>query len=262
MSILQVSSRRIGREPDCTLCGAGSTISFNWKYATTAARPESKLDSLVFIEPQPLRYGTLFRCRSCGQPWYLDGEQQFMNFMPRDRLPLIQDWNRQPIALRSEHVSELRKIGRTPPDLYGNGAQFHETPCAVTAGRGERFELAIVSLERHPPFEDWRTCRLATEIARIEPSPYALPLAIRVASSQAEEMRMGLAPTLVEAPDGALLTLNSTQSFLVREGCPSSEVVLSNRQVNLKKLPPVYSRPEGIVYFVADPIPDGRLYGS
>jgi len=182
-----------------------------------------------------------------------------MNFVPRDRLPLIQDWNRQPISLRSEHVSEIRRIGRTPPDLYGNGSQYHETPCAVTTDQGERFELAIVSLQRHPPFEDWRTCRLATDIARIGPSPYTLPLAVRVASSQADEIRMGLAPTLVEAPDGVLLTLNWTQSFLVREGCPSSEVVLSNKPVNLKKLPPVYSQPKEVVYFVADPIPEGRF---
>lgn len=252
MSLLIVSSSRSGRKPDCKFCDAGSTISFNWQYAQTTTQPNAKRDLSVFVDPKPLRYGTLYQCKACGQPWYLHGEPEFMSFVPRERMPLIQQWNGQPILLPPEQISELQKIGRTPSDQYGNGAEFCETPCAVTTVKGEQIEMAVVSMQRHAPFEDWRNYRLATEIAQVRPSPYALPLSVRVATSQADELRMGFAPTVVELPGGELAVLNWTQHFFVRQGCASSEVVISRRPLNWKKLPPVYNRPSDVVYFVAD----------
>lgn len=241
-----ISSQRMDKKPDCRICGAGSTISVNWQYA----------DQAVFAEPKPLRYGTLYRCKACGQPWYLHGEPAFMSFVPRERLPLIQRWNEQPILLPPEHLSELQRIGRTPPDQYGNGRQFHETPCAVTTLQGEPIEIAVVSMQRHAPFERWRDYRLASEIAQIRPSPYALRLSVRVASSQADEVAMGFAPTFVELPDSEVMALNGTQHFFVQEGCDATDIFLYRRPLKQpgkgKKYPPVYSGTNGIVYFVAD----------
>lgn len=252
MSLLQISSNRLGRDPDCQICGAGSTISFNWEYAKTTSRPDAKRDLSIFTHPQELRWGTLFRCASCGQPWYLDGEAQFMNFVPRDRLALIHEWNNHQILIKPELLTKLEMIGRTPPDLYGNGAQFHETPCGVLTKSGERIDLAIVSMQRHAPFEDWRQYRRASEIQDIYPSPYALPLAVRTATSKADEIRMGFAPTLVKMPDGQAIILNWTQNFFVRDGCDAGAIVLSGQHLDMKNPPEIYSPPKNITYFVAD----------
>lgn len=252
MSLMQVSSRRLGRNPVCEICGAGSTISFNWEYAKTTNRPDAKRDLSIFIHPQELRWGTLFRCMSCGQPWYLDGEAQFMNFVPRNRLALICKWNEYQIRISQEHLSKLEVIGRTPPDLYGNGAQFHETPCGVLTKSGERIDLAIVSMQRHPPFEDWRQYRLASEIQDIYPSTYALSLAVRIATSKADELRMGFAPTLVEQANGQLIILNWRQNFFMKEGIDARAIKLSQRRLDMKNPPEIYSPPKNITYFIVD----------
>jgi hypothetical protein len=252
MSLLQTSSSRLGHDPDCRICGAGNTISFNWEYAKTTSKPEAKRDLTVFISPQKMRWGTLFQCASCGQPWYLDSDAQFMNVVLRERIELIQKWNDHAILIGSNNLARLEEIGRTTPDLYGNGAQFHETPCGVMTKSGEKIDLAIVSIQRHAPFEHWRQYRLASEIETIYPSPYALPLPVRVATSRADEIRMGFAPTLVELPNGQVIILNWTQNFFVRDNCNTSAIVISQKKLDMKSLPEIYSPPNNIIYFVAD----------
>jgi hypothetical protein len=121
----------------------------------------------------------------------------------------------------------------------------------MTAG-GEQIDLAIVSLQQYAPFEEWRDYRLGSEIATLRPSSHALPLAVRIASSRAEEVRMGFSPTLIDLPGGEWLALKGRASFLVRPGCNSSEAVLSSRTVDWMQPPPVYREPKP-VYFVADP---------
>ncbi len=252
MSRLQISSSRLTCEPHCQTCGSGATISFNWEYAKTTVRPDARRDLSIFVSPQKMRWGTLFQCSSCGQPWYLDGNSQFMNLVPRERIGLIQKWNEHPILIGSEYRSKLEDISHTPPDLYGNGSQYHETPCGVITKSGERIDVAIVSIQRHPPFEAWRQYRLASEIESIYPSPYALPLPVRVATARADEIRMGFAPTLIELPNGQVVILNWAQNFFVREGCDASAIVLSQKKLDMKNPPEIYSQPNNITYFVAD----------
>jgi hypothetical protein len=63
---------------------------------------------------------------------------------------------------------------------------------------------------------------------------------------------MGRAPTTIETPNGELLALNWTQSFLVSSRCKAGEVVVSNRRLDWSNPPGVRGRPDGVVYFVAD----------
>ncbi len=252
MSLLPISSSRLGRSANCKDCGSGSTISFNWEYAKATRLRDYQRDLSVFAELKALRYGVLYKCRSCGQPWYLCGDPAFMNFVPMDRLPIIDRWNEHPIALPTEFTECLAAIGATPPDIYGNRSQFQETPCAVTTIDVQKIDMAVISIQRHAPFEEWRNYRLATEIASISPSPYTLSLAVRVASSKAEEVRMGFAPTLVETGDGELVVLNWTQSFFVWRNCKASDVVVSQRRFDWKNPPPVYNGAKNVVYFIAD----------
>jgi hypothetical protein len=249
--MLQVSSRRIGGTPDCTVCGAGSTISFNWQYARNA-KPEAGRDLSVFVKSRDLRFGALYRCRMCEHPWYLCGAPEMMNSVPRSRVDLIDLWNQAPVALPATVFYNVLAVGSTPPDVYGNGIQYREYPCSVVLHSGEQIQMAVVSFQEHAPFEEWRTYRLASEIAAVSPSPHALPLEVRVATSRAEEVRMGFSPTLVELPTGQTVALNWTQSFFVREGCKASDVKLSSRRLDWKNPPTVYNGTSGVVYFVAD----------
>jgi hypothetical protein len=252
IALIPVSTSRLGEKATCDSCGAGKLLSFNWRYAQDAPKPEHRRDLSVFVDPMALRFGSLYECKVCGQPWYLYGDPSFMNFVPPARMELIRRWNESEIALAPEHVRKLKAIGPTPPDIYGNRRQYCEVPCAVTTLEGARIEMAVVSVQRHAPFEHWRTYRLASEIAEIEPSRYALPLSVRVAASKAEEIRMGFAPTMVEWPNGGPIALNWSQHFLVRPGVSAGDVRVSKRDIDMKKPPEVYNGTKDDVYFVAD----------
>lgn len=255
MSMTILGSQRLDHDSDCSHCDAGKTISFNWDHAKTATRADDKRDLSIFVEPKPLRFGTLFRCKVCGSPWYLSGDDpQMMSNVPRERIPLINQWNERPVVLSDEQVAILRKIGRTPSDVYGNRREFHETPCAIKTRQGEEIQMAIVSMQRHAPFEYWRNCRLATDIAQISPSPFALPLAVRKATSQADEIRMGFAPTLVDLPGGKSIILNWAQNFFQRDGCDTSAIKVSSKEFDMGALPEIYSGPDSVIYFVADDV--------
>lgn len=247
-----VSTSRLGNHEGCKACGAGNLISFNWDYARTAPKPENRRDTSMFVNPVPLRFGALYECQVCAQPWYLCGEPAFMNFVQRERVDLIQRWNAQEITVPLQQAAQLKAIGHTPPDVYGNGSQYREFPCAVTTTDGATIDRAIVSLQRHAPFEEGRNARLATDIAEIRPSPFALPLTVRVATSKASEVRMCFAPTLVELPNGEVNVLNWSEHFFVKPGIQAGAIVLSRQRINMEKLPPIYQGPSDTVYFVAD----------
>jgi hypothetical protein len=214
----------IGSDRDrvCRYCRAGSVLGFDWEYAKTLP-PESRPLLLSFVPALPLRRGTLDRCKHCDQPWYFDDETRGMSRVSRDRVPLIEAWGRHPIVLASEHLAELRKIGRTPPRWGLELRQEHQFPCAITTTSGEHFDRAIVSFQRHPPLEDRRNYRLGSEIVRVQPSPHAAPLAVRVAASQADEPHPGAIQTVFKAPDGSVIHLDETLNF--RAGSVSAREV-------------------------------------
>lgn len=175
-----------------------------------------------------------------------------MQFVSSERLELVEKWDKAPIRLSASQMVELEDIGCTPPDVYGNGVQFQETPCLVVTKDGETIDLAVVSLQRHAPIEQWRPYRLASDIEEIRLSPFALPLAVRRATARAEEIRMGFSPTLVILPSGEELALNGTNHFLVWNGCDASRVQLSHRGFDMRTPDKVYGGHSGVVYFVAD----------
>ncbi len=227
-------------------------VSFPWESSSGPLTQTTQRDRSVFVKSRELRHGCLYRCRVCDAPWYLFGQPEIMHAVPNERLDLISKWNEHPQLLSDEFKTILQSIGRTPPDRYGNGREFNETPCCVETVHGETIERAVVSLQQHAPIEDWRNYRLASEIARIKPSASALPLAVRIATSQAEEVSMGFAPTYIESPEKEILTLNWTQHFLVKPGWDANKVALSRKAVDTQSPPVIYNGTEGIVYFVAD----------
>ena len=241
-----------GALPDCESCKAGALLSFTW--GASSGDETFAVERSAFVRSTELRYGALYECKSCGQPWYLSGPLAVMHVVPQHRLELIYSWNRQPTTLPREQRAVLARIVPTPrPEVYGVPQETVETPCAVRTVQGERFEAAIVTIQQHAPFESWRSVRLAADIAAIEPSRYALPLRIRRAAAKAKEVAMGFAPTVIELPDGRRWTLNGRQSFFVEDGVSPTEFVLArSRPSSGQPTPPIHTDSEDVVYFVAD----------
>ena len=253
MSVIYASCGPVGGPFGCKRCGAGYSNRFNWDFPQPYSRRKFPHDLRVFVEPVALRVGTLFRCQSCGQPWYRCGEPAMMNFVPGDRLDVVLRWNELEIVLPTAAASVLQTIGPTPPGLYGDGRR---TPCAVTTIDGERIDRAVVVELGRAPFEWWGPSRLATEIAELRPSPDALPWAVRAATSLAEETRMGFSPTLVESPTGELMWLNCIQNFLDQPGWAAADVaVAARRPLDPDNWPPIYVGTKGVVAFIVDPYP-------
>lgn len=244
-------------KPYCRLCGAGRLESFNWSYAKKHPSEEnsyaykySKEDLYIYKFLKNLRIGSLFKCKLCNHLWYLDGEELFINSVPSNKLELIEQWNYSPINLSTEHTQILKEIGRTPPDIYGNGKQYKEFPCKVVTKKGEIFDFAIVVQQKHAPFEGLRNCRLATDIQSIQTSPFALHLEVRIATTKVGEVGMGYAPTFVEKPTGEQMIFNGTQNFYDGKDCLASDIKVAkdnnyNRGYN-------YYCNAKVTYFVAD----------
>src|SRR5262245_54359781 len=123
----------------CGVCHSGGLLMFQWNRKWWAWVGVLRL--FVFIKPEPLRWGTLYRCKACGSRWYLDDAKEWMCNIQNDRIPLIYEWNAHPISLAPALIAVLDAIGPTPPDIYGNGRQYKQTPCGVVTTSGERIDL-------------------------------------------------------------------------------------------------------------------------
>jgi hypothetical protein len=244
----------------CEACQAGRLETFSVGHAERQSEADAQdpignarqaLGSLTIW--QPLRRGALYRCEVCGRPWHFEEQGGQMTNIPEDRVALVLRWSRGPIMLPATIRSELERIGRSPQVPLLSGLLYEQTPCAVVTTAGEPIEMAMVSIQRHAPFEPYRQSRLGSEIADVYPSPYALPLWVRIATSQAEEFRWGLFPTDIEMPDGATFTLDGQPEFLNRDGYRGSDAFLpvDGRPLG-KEMPGAVQLSKDVVYFVAD----------
>ncbi|MGE5502467.1 MAG: hypothetical protein ACM3W4_11135 [Ignavibacteriales bacterium] len=246
-----IGTSRLGVEPTCGVCRAGATTSFNWGYAKQ--QPEQKSLIAAFRHWQDLRRGSLYRCEACNECWHLNDDQREMTHVAADRLSLVLAWNQQAITLSHEMVSTLETIGETPPDRYGNGSRQRLTPCCVTTKGGEKVELAMICVQKDAPVQDYWTFRLGSEIHAVAPSPHALPLAVRLATSRAHEMRMGFCPTLIEMPDHRRFVLNGTPNFFMETGYAAVDSrVVEGSYFEQDPPPPFAQAPNGIIYFIVD----------
>ena len=171
--------------------------------------------------------------------------------MPEDRLPFVLEWSASPIVMAREMLETLEKIGETPADRYGNGRDERNFPCGAVTDAGERIDLATVSFRSTCPYGAMNY-RLATEIVAIYASPYALPLDVRRATSEAHETHMGLAPTPLIMPSGQLFVLNGRADFFVKSGYVASQARLAT-SVPQNVHPEIIGKPKEVVYFIADP---------
>jgi len=212
-----------------------------------------------FINPHPLKVGTLFECSTCGSHWYMEYEENYIDYIDDSWMPKILEWSSSHLVLTEQQEQLLEDIGSTPFREGYVKSRENDTPCTVRTKSGELFEFAIISKMVNAPYAQMIDYRLASEIEEISASQYALPLQIRTATAKAREISMGYAPTDVVLSNGHSLILNLTVNFLKLPGVDATKTSLFRhwtQYFDLKTLfekPKIYSGEYDIVYFVADP---------
>lgn len=247
-----VGTSRLGVEPNCTACGAGAAISFNWAFAHERGSPEDAERIAPFTSWKSLRRGWLYRCSVCHEVWHLDGGGQTMTYVSSARLPLVLEWDREPIKLTEDLEARLDQIGPTPPDVYGNWSDRRVTPCKVITTAGEQVDPAMICVQLDAPVQDYMHFRLGSEVADIGDSELALPLDVRLASSRAHEMRMGFSPSLIQMPDGKRFVLNGMTSFMAEPGYDAADACIAEGSYFAENPPPPFLHSPDITYFVVD----------
>lgn len=248
-----MGTSRLGVEPLCQACGAGASLWFSWRHAHERRSSEDLRRISPFVYWRALRRGKLYKCGVCDEVWYLDEDEVRMTHVESNRLPLVLDWNREASSLPAAMSDVVRRIGPTPPDVYGNGSEHRVTPCAVTTHSGEHFDKALICIQRDPPVENGLRFRLGSEIAEITESPFALPRLVREASSRAHEIRMGFSPTLIEMPDGRRFVMSGLTHFFVAPGYDASDARAVAGSYFSEPVPPAFVEiPNDVIYFVVD----------
>jgi len=248
-----VSTTRLGAEPTCGACGAGAGISFNWAFAHEQSRGNDLDRTAAFAAWMDLRRGTLFRCNVCHQAWHLDGREQTMTHVAEERLSLVLEWNKATDALTKDQQARLEQIGPTPPDVYGNWSDRRVTPCRVTTTTGEVVDPAMICVQLDAPVQSDMDFRLGNDVADLTGSEFALPLDVRLASSRAEEMRMGFSPSLIEMPNGKRFVLNGMTNFMAEQGYDAREARVATGNYFSEDPPPAFVRSSlPMTYFVFD----------
>lgn len=243
-------SMRLDSPASCESCGAGKIIGFNYP----AYVKNMKGAPSVYEVRQDLGVGGVAACIFCGAQWYLDYDGERLSRIPEEAVPLVQRWASESQALSEKNLAALRRIGATPPDVYGNGSGSVRTPCGIVTTAGERIDAAIVCQQNRPPFEH-EPSRLASDIAEIYESPYALSLPVRIGTTRSHEVNNGFAPTVVRTPRGEMLLFNWTNNFYDGGACaPGDLKLVGEGNVPLDALinKGIYQFRRPVVYFVAD----------
>jgi hypothetical protein len=202
----------------CLTCTSNRYVSFNWKYATEGKDKKMAMFASHFQLARPLKFGYLYECPSSHRRWFLDDDGANMYFVPAEKAELVERWDKEPLRLSTHQIQILSDIGGTEADKYGNGKGEIKIPCAIQDALGKLHDPTLIVITKMPPIQEWRRqIMLGGPDVSIQPSDFALPLSVRLATLNADELRMGFAPTLVRSSDDQRFLLNwSTQVFSYR----------------------------------------------
>jgi hypothetical protein len=242
--------------PGCPSCDGTRYTRFNWKLALeTKGHEIDKYPKCLRLERR-LKVGVLYGCPACHAKWYLDDGEETMSVIPAARLPLLDAWNSRSVRASSEVLLAAAGIGATSRPQVLTRGRCLQVPCDAVTKAGQHIEMAMLLFQSGPPIDLADSAvGLVDELARIEPSAIALPARVRLATTEAHEVRMGLSPTIVMAPDGQVHVLNGTVNFFTAFGIRGQDIVLSNASVS--EWPPMMAEePKTITYFVGDWFPE------
>ena len=205
--------------------------AFDWDYAVAGRLSDPGVNVAAVRIVRPLKFGELLCCEACSQQWFLmrrgDGgsSQSWVKAVPRDRENMLQRWSEESHRPDDATYALLRGIGASPSDGTGFGARTVAVPCRVLLSNGESRDPAMVHFSRHPPVDAYfKHFAWIDEVAQVAPSRIALSQAVRVAASQAWEIRMSFRPLPVLAANGDEYTLDAPEDFFDVPGVEASGV--------------------------------------
>lgn len=232
------STRSLGSSGahECDACGAVCLV-FDVSFARSGQRPElgQLLEALVFV--QTLKFGELFRCMACQRSWFFEKSSGRLERVPLGAEALVLRWNNEALQPNAVHLERIRQIGATEAGLYGHDRGFYRFPCAVRLRTGEEVDPALLIVTRHPPISTlYAPALLYSDVDELTCSEFALPPAVRVATTRAEEIHMGYAPTAIVTASGEHMVLNWSSDILRKPGVVSCEVELALWRVEFIRL--------------------------
>lgn len=241
-------------EKACPSCDGTRYYCLDWEGIKNGKEPKflKYFNSIKF--KRHLRIGWLYECEKCGQPWYLHKNQKRMSRFPGERIDSIIEWGSRALTPSEALVEELMSIKATPPDLYGNLKEYIRVPCKVTTKIGEEIDFSYVCFQKHPPLEDtYEHIRWIDEIDHISPSQYTLPPDVRLATSRADEVRMGYTPSSLRSEDGTNFVVNGINDFFMYDKYKGMDIRLADVE-NPSPRPylSVYESRYSITYFIGD----------
>lgn len=174
---------------------------------------------------RPLKFGQLYQCQKCLTYWFLQENKTFMHKIRESHLPFVLYWESHQLTLAESVRTTLKSIGGVL-DAY---SETITVPVDATNISGEQHAQSLVFITKKPPccWYPESNIRWATELVSGTPSPYALTLDVRRASSEKREEAMGFSPVAVEDRSGKVYTLSSVSNFFNVEGVRGEEVRLS-----------------------------------
>ena len=249
-----------GAKNGCPACaGEKGMVQFNWKWAKESPNGDLGRSVPFLIQNKKWRSGSLFQCSSCGRPWYLDEAQETMTLLSQNLARLMEAWSSGEVLLSKDLFQKALTIGATPPHLHARQKRYAEVPCRVQIRQGEWVDKCLLVFSSDPPLEDYyENARLVSDIADIEPSPFALSPSLRLAASRSEPDEKGQALTRVETLEGKHLGLNWIVNFVDRKGTQGQGLRLTGsppKSSNKKKSgkSAVLSEPiDSITFFIGD----------
>ena len=198
----------------CPTCDKTPYISFNWDYACEGKDCDMAALAGKLQHCRTLKFGSLHQCTECGLYWFLDDDGFCMHRVTPEKNESLFAWADCVLVPTDDMISRFNDIGATGPDQYGNGKGEIKIPCAIETESGDSYDRALILITKMPPIADWqKSTVLANVVAAIRRSDFALPLDVRLATLNADEIRMGFAPTRVQANDDRYFILNWSPNF-------------------------------------------------
>ncbi|MGL1887963.1 MAG: hypothetical protein OCD76_15720 [Reichenbachiella sp.] len=198
---------------------------------------ESKYNSTIELTTEFPEIG-IYECSKCFTKFNLS--EGFYNKILDSQLENLDGWINSDLKIPSELLTELESIGFS---MDWNGEQM--APCKVTTKSGTVIESGILLVTNKPPLEEgynsYKEILFVSEISKVEPSNYGLPLNIRKATETAEELRMGFYPVVTLTPNNKKMVLNGFEMLLSQDGFNGSELTLADESWNHRYKDYLYS---------------------
>ena len=140
-------------------------------------------------------------------------EDSVMMHRVRPESEAFSAWADRDLVPTREAIGRFTDIGATGPDQYGNGKERSRFRAPIETTAGKWIDRAPRSDRRCRPIEYGRKSTLLGDVGgfRFSITIRALPLAVRLETLRADEIRMGFAPTRRCNPGMvAPLSLNGT----------------------------------------------------